>query len=96
VQLRIVGVMDSYQFAKICELLRDILNAESQQSTKICEKLSEIMRKLEHFQMQIEDCRHHTIECTMEQRRRGFDVCGRGFARQNGVMESGEGEDEVD
>jgi hypothetical protein len=53
------------------------------------------MRKSEHFQMQIEDCRHHTIECTMEQRRRGFDVCGRGFARQNGVMDSGEGEDEV-
>jgi hypothetical protein len=26
----------------------------------------------------------------------GFDVCGRGFERQNGVMESGEGEDEVD
>ena len=60
--------MDSYQFAKICELLRDILNAESQQSTKICEKLSEIMRKLEHFQMQIEDCRHHIIECATEER----------------------------
>jgi hypothetical protein len=54
------------------------------------------MRKLEHFQMQIEDCRHHIIECTMEERRRGFDVCGRGYERQNGVMESGEGEDEVD
>jgi hypothetical protein len=96
VQLRIVGIRDSHQFAKNCELLRDILNAESQQSTKICEKLSEIMRKLEHFQMQIEDCRHHIIECTMEERRRGFDVCGRDYERQNGVMVSGEGEDEVD
>jgi hypothetical protein len=88
--------MDSYQFTKICELIRDILNAESQQSTKICEKLSDIMRKLEHFQMHIEEGSHHTMECTMKQRRRGFDVCGPGFARQNGVMESGEGVDEVD
>jgi hypothetical protein len=32
----------------------------------------------------------------MEERGRGFDVCGRGFARQNGVIESGDGEDEVD
>jgi hypothetical protein len=54
------------------------------------------MRKLEHFQMQIEDCRHHIIECTMEERRRGFNVCGRDYERQNGVMVSGEGEDEVD
>jgi hypothetical protein len=80
--------MDPYQFAKICELLHDILNAQSQQSTKICEKFSDIMRKLEHFQMQIEEGRHHTIECATKERRRGFDICGRGFAKQNGVWKA--------
>jgi hypothetical protein len=81
VQLRIVGIMDSYQFAKICELLRDILNAESRQSTKICEKFSDrpIMRKLERSQMQIEDCRYHTIECTRSKDDGGSMYVGEAF-----------------
>jgi hypothetical protein len=55
-----------------------------------------VSSKRSQIKCAVEDCRHHIIECATEERGRGFDVCGRGFARQNGVIESGDGEDEVD